>query len=51
VIDRTGDSIIEPKYDRLSFRNGMICTTYQDKNYNDIITGYITDKGVECWDN
>jgi WG containing repeat len=50
VIARTGDSIVEPKYDRLSFRNGMICTTYQDKNYNDVITGYITEKGVECWD-
>lgn len=50
VIARTGDSIVDPKYDRLSFRNGMICTSYQDKNYNDVITGYITEKGIECWD-
>ncbi|HLG41566.1 MAG TPA: WG repeat-containing protein, partial [Chitinophagaceae bacterium] len=51
VIDRTGKTIIEPKYDRLSFRNGMICTSYQDKNYNEVITCYITEKGIECWDN
>lgn len=51
VIDRTGKTIIETKYDRLTFRNGMISTYYQDKNYNDVITGYITEKGVECWDN
>jgi hypothetical protein len=51
IIDRDGKTITEPKYNRLSFRNGMICTGYQDKNYNDVITGYITEKGVECWDN
>ena len=50
VIDRNGKTIIEPKYTKLSYRNGMLCSTYQDRNYNDIIVGYITEAGVECWD-
>lgn len=50
VIDRNGNTIIEPKYKQLSYRNGMLCATYQDTNYNDVIIGFITEKGVECWD-
>ncbi len=52
VIDRKGKTVIECKYDRLRItRNGYIYTYFQDKNYNDIITGYISETGVEFWEN
>jgi len=51
VIDRKGKTILECKYDRLRIsRNGYIYTYYQDKNYNDIITGYIGENGTEYWE-
>jgi WG containing repeat len=52
VIDRKGKTILECKYDRLRItRNGYIYTYFQDKNYNDVITGYISEAGVEYWEN
>lgn len=50
LIDRDGKTLFPPKYNRLNYRNGLLCSTYQDQNYNDIIIGYVTEKGVECWD-
>ena len=50
LIDRDGKTLFAPKYGRLVYRNGLLCSTYQDQNYNDIIIGYVTEKGVECWD-
>lgn len=52
VIDRKGKTILECKYDRLRItKNGYFYTYYQDKNYNDVITGYISESGVEYWEN
>lgn len=52
VIDRKGKTLIECKYNQLRItRNGYIYTYYQDKNYNDVITGYLSESGVEYWDN
>jgi|GEM_PF-6597676 len=50
LIDRTGKELFAPKYDRLRLRNGYPYVYYEDKNYNEVIVGYVSEKGIELWD-
>ena len=50
LMDRKGKALTEAKYTGISFKHNIAYVYfYNDKTYSDVITGYLTDAGKECW--